>query len=41
MVWERKAKKITYGVMDMVKWFINSFRKHCPSIKISYMISFT
>lgn len=31
-----RAEKITHGVMDMAKGFINSFRKHCPSIKIIY-----
>lgn len=31
-----RAKKITHGVMDMAKGFINSFRAHCPSIKIIY-----
>ena len=33
---EERVKKITHGVMDMAKGFINSFRKHCPSIKIIY-----
>jgi len=33
---ERRAKKVTYGVMDMAKGFINSFRNHCPGIKIIY-----
>lgn len=31
-----RAKKITHGVMDMAKGFINSFKEHCPSIKIIY-----
>lgn len=31
-----RAKRITHGVMDMTKGFINSFRSHCPSIKIIY-----
>lgn len=33
---EDRIDKITHGVMDMAKGFINSFRKHCPSIKIVY-----
>jgi len=37
---EGKAKKITHGVMDMAKGFINSFRAHCPAIKIISTISF-
>ncbi|MEW6102929.1 MAG: transposase [bacterium] len=31
---KRRAKKIAYGVMDMAKGFANSFRAHCPLIKI-------
>ncbi|URA09650.1 ISL3 family transposase [Thermospira aquatica] len=31
-----RAKKITHGVMDMARGFINSFRANCPSIKIIY-----
>lgn len=33
---KERAEKITHGVMDMAKGFINSFRAHCPSIKIIY-----
>jgi len=33
---KERAKKITYGVMDMARGFINSFRNHCPGIKIIY-----
>lgn len=33
---KERAKKITHGVMDMAKGFINSFRSHCPSIKVIY-----
>lgn len=33
---QERIKEITHGVMDMAKGFINSFRKHCPSIKIIY-----
>jgi transposase len=31
-----RARKITHGVMDMAKGFINSFRANCPTIKIIY-----
>jgi len=33
---KERTKKITHGVMDMAKGFINSFRVHCPAIKIIY-----
>lgn len=33
---KEKAKKVTYGVMDMARGFINSFHNHCPGIKIIY-----
>lgn len=33
---KERAKEITHGVMDMAKGFVNSFRSHCPSIKIIY-----
>ncbi len=33
---KERAKRITHGVMDMAKGFINSFRAHCPSVKIIY-----
>ncbi|MEW6104534.1 MAG: ISL3 family transposase [bacterium] len=33
---KRRAKRIAYGVMDMAKGFINSFKANCPSIKIIY-----
>jgi len=33
---KERAKKITHGVMDMAKGFINSFKAHCPSVKIIY-----
>jgi transposase len=33
---KERAKKITHGVMDMAKGFINSFKANCPSIKIIY-----
>lgn len=33
---KERAKRISHGVMDMAKGFINSFRSYCPSIKIIY-----
>ncbi|MDI6890829.1 MAG: ISL3 family transposase [Thermodesulfovibrionales bacterium] len=33
---KQRARMVTHGVMDMAKGFINSFRTHCPSIKIIY-----
>ena len=32
----KRAEKVTHGVMDMAKGFVNSFRCHCPSIEIIY-----
>jgi len=33
---KERAKKIEYGIMDMWKGFINSFRRHCPQAKIIF-----